>query len=215
MTYAQINEQTLSRAHYMAVKRVMEWGKPFVTEDNEQTMELAKPLVIHVSEPLKDPMILKHVGFSRNYMEEYAVQLGHKTKNTFSYTYGNRLRDYHGTDQVINTIAKLIGSPITRRAVMHTWIVNEDILSKNVPCLQTIQYLIRDGKLNCISTFRSNDILMAWGCNAYGLVRLQEHVAESIGTEVGYLETYSISAHVYNKRDRSTLDKVLERYEGI
>jgi thymidylate synthase len=75
--------------------------------------------------------------------------------------------------------------------------------------MQTVQFLIRNNRLNCVATFRSNDMLMAWGANAYGLSELMQVVADGTYVDVGFLETYSISAHIYYNRDSTTLDKVL------
>jgi len=224
-----INEQTISSAHYALVKRIMTYGKPVLTEDREVTIELPYPLVVHIDEPLKPYRILRKVGFGQHFMTDYAKQLRSITSTGFTYTYGNRLCDYplvsrdvycgngdgHGINQVQVAIDKLNMSPNTRRAIMHTWCVPLDTRAEHVPCMQTVQFLKRDNKLNCIATFRSNDMLMAWGGNAYGLSELLRHVAEGTSSDVGYLETYSMSAHIYNIRDKTTLDNVMDGYEGI
>lgn len=209
-----INEQNISAAHFALIHRIMTYGKPILTEDKEATIELPYPLVVHVDRPLQDPRILKRVGFGPKFMHDYAKQLRIITDTSFSYTYGNRLCNYDGINQIQDVIDKLNMHPTTRRAIMHTWIVPIDNYAVHVPCMQTVQFLKRDNKLNCIATFRSNDMLMAWGCNAYGLSELLRHVAVGTYSDVGYLETYSQSAHIYNIRDKSTLDNVMERYEG-
>lgn len=202
-------------AHLNTVKTINDNGAIVKTEDCEWTLELIEPLCIHVRRPLSSPMFIPEVGFSKNYMEEYAVQLGYTSDNSFSYTYGNRLRDYYGTDQRKEVIDKLVRHPTSRRAIMHTWMVEIDINGKHVPCMQTVQFLLRrstitgESFLNCIATFRSNDMLMAWGCNAYGLAILTEDIADALDCEVGYLSTLSTSAHIYHRRDESTLNKVL------
>lgn len=210
-----IQANNIRDAHEEIVHLINNNGMIVRTEDREFTLELYEPLSVHIARPLNEPMILEEVGFSRNYMEEYAVQLGYPSENTFSYTYGNRLRNYNGYDQKANIINVLSRNRTSRRAIMHTWMVDTDSEGVHVPCMQTVQFLRRTNPftgtdyLNCIATFRSNDMLMAWGCNAYGLVRLQESIAEHLDCVVGWLNTISSSAHIYFKRDETTLRKIV------
>ena len=55
--------------------------------------------------------------------------------------------------------------------------------------------------------FRSNDMLSAYGANVFALATLQKRVAGELGIEIGWLETISASAHIYDLRDRDELDK--------
>lgn len=228
-----INERTIAQAHYALVKRVMTYGTQVVTEDGEITRELPYPLVVHVDKPLQSHRILRKVGMGQTFMDNYAKQLRSTSLTGFSYTYGNRLSDYpryiypdeithvhgngdgRGIDQIQSVIDRLNCTPATRRAIMHTWVVPIDIKAEHVPCMQTVLFLRRNNNVNCIATFRSNDMLMAWGANAYGLSELLRTVAEGTHCEVGYLETYSMSAHIYTVRDKTALDAVMDGYAGI
>ncbi len=219
-----INERSISEAHSKLVHHVIQYGQPVLTEDREFTVELTSPLCVHVDRPMEPERILRSVGMSQAFMDSYAQQLRSITQTGFSYTYGNRLCDYpeahghllytgngdgNGIDQIQSVINRLNCTPTTRRAIMHTWVVPIDIKAEHVPCMQTVQFLIRNNRLNCVATFRSNDMLMAWGANAYGLSELMQVVADGTYVDVGFLETYSISAHIYYNRDSTTLDKVL------
>lgn len=150
-----------------------------------------------------------------------------------TYTYGNRIRDYlrpeivagnpptynlvgdgdipedlHplGYDQLEVCIEKLQHNPSTRRAIMCTWIPWLDHESEEPPCIVAVDLKINsDNKLTLVAFIRSNDILMAWGENAIGLVTIQQFVAKRLGIRTGYLETISRDAHVYFKRDQTDL----------
>jgi len=205
-----INECTVSDAHQMIVKRIVEYGLPLLTEDGEATLELPYPLCVHIDSPLRVPRILPTVGIGPQMMREYSQQMRTVAEDTtFSYTYGNRLLDYNGIDQLQSVINRLNCTPTSRRAIMHTWMVPVDIKAEHVPCMQIVQFLRRNDKINCVAVFRSNDMLMAWGANAYALADMLKVVADGVNCEVGYLETYSISAHIYHMRDATTLKAVL------
>lgn len=90
-----------------------------------------------------------------------------------------------------------------------TWNVLMDNGGLNVPCLQWIQFLIRDNKLNMKVLFRSNDILMAMYANMYALIALQAHVARELNTPVGTYTHIVTVPHIYHKRDANEVEKWL------
>ncbi|MDD1723968.1 MAG: hypothetical protein LUQ07_02430, partial [Methanospirillum sp.] len=87
--------------------------------------------------------------------------------------------------------------------------------------LQIVQGLIdRNHTLNLVCLFRSNDMLSAWGQNAYGLAHLQKYICTRINElqssdkpriSSGWLETVSVSAHMYFHRDQLELNLFLEK----
>jgi thymidylate synthase len=118
----------------------------------------------------------------------------------------------NGVNQIDYVVNKLKSSPTSRRAVVSLFHPLGHPILDEPPCLNHIQFMIRGGKLNCHALFRSNDMLSAWGGNAYALSGLQEHVADRVGVPVGWLETTSISAHIYFARDNSELQEFKKRW---
>ena len=127
-----------------------------------------------------------------------------------------------GFDQIQESIInRLVTNPESRRAIAITWFPEKDISADEPPCLQIVQAVIdKTDKLNVVCLFRSNDMLSAWGQNAYGLAHLQKYICEQInqhkkGNEEnitpGWLETISISAHMYFHRDQLELNLFLEK----
>ncbi len=114
-----------------------------------------------------------------------------------TYTYGQRLRDFEGIDQVDFIIHKLRSEPTSRRALAVTWNQRTDPGNVNPPCLVTVQATIQEGRLFLTATFRSNDMFGSWPRNAFGLRELQRHIAEELGVMMGPLTTLSQSAHTY------------------
>ncbi len=122
--------------------------------------------------------------------------------------YGNGRGD--GTNQINYVIKKLTKSPTTRRAVVSLYEPNGHEQMVEPPCLNHITFFIRDNQLNMHALFRSNDMLSAYGCNAYALMNLQKMVLAELnnkGVDVGFgwMETTSLSAHIYFKRDANEL----------
>lgn len=219
MSY-QIRTFCAGKAHEEVVRKILKYGIPLGTEDNEATLELPEPSCIHISTPLAEPMISPFSVYSEAYMEEYTRKFidGYDAGQGFEYNYHDCLHAWGSrtlaktpgavlpiVDQVCSVIALLKRSPTTRRAQVITWEPPVDLGSREPPCLQLIQFLLRQGRLNMKVVFRSNDMLMAAGCNMYALIRFQERVAANLGVEVGWYEHTSNSAHIYYKRDHPDL----------
>jgi thymidylate synthase len=218
-----------------------------LTEDKEQTFEYPEPVNIHITHPARAPFLSPALMFGEKSMEIYKDEIliprpliDKPGKPDFSYLYSILVWDYpndfsgidpnthrpkwlygdgwgHGRDQINYVVEKLTSNSTSRRAVVSLFEPNGHELMNEPPCLNHIQYLVRNGYLNCHALFRSNDMLSAWGCNAYALMRLQEAVlirllSHNPDLKIGWLETTSISAHIYWKRDQHELDQFRKRW---
>lgn len=181
-------------------------GDKVITEDRKITREV-RNLTLVVLEP-SEGWPLSGFGWDLPALEKYANQLMNPINTDFSYTYGNRLLSYPCSDlasfgspayvdQIRYCIRKLKDQSTTRRSIAITWIPDLDGESDEVPCLQLIEFLHRNGKLDLTAVFRSHDILRAWPANVYGLNKLLKYVAEETSMEPGSITTFSISAHIY------------------
>ena len=77
--------------------------------------------------------------FTKEELQNYLPQV--LTKNPIpnvEYTYGQRLRDHDGIDQVKSIIEDLKKTPYSRRAVAVTWKVAKDHNNPHAPCLDLI-----------------------------------------------------------------------------
>ncbi len=205
-----ITKNTIGDAHREAVKTVLEWGETVITEEYKSTLELDEPLCITVTEPYKKPYRHPAYQYSQKMLDEYISLIIESDPHGFVYTYGNRLlcypyKNWYGHNEEFNQIEHIANSlkqnSTTRRAIAHTWVVETDDTSNDPPCLQSVQFTIRNNKLNCVAYFRSNDICQAWGANAYGLWTLMTKVQDIIDNEklyIGTLTTISNCAHIYD-----------------
>lgn len=65
------------------------------------------------------------------------------------------------------------------------------------PCLMYVAALVRDGKIDMETIWRSHDIAKGWPENLYGMLRLQHYIAQETGYKSGHLIASSQSAHIY------------------
>jgi thymidylate synthase len=218
-----VRAAALGRAHELSVKQVVKHGVELITEDGEKTLELPEPLLIFVMSPEDEYKVSSACMFGEKAMEQYKddLILGSTKGSAFAYTYHDRLFDYQSRnrvsrevnnsfDQIHNLVHKLNQDPTSRRAQAITWYPEEDLFSDNPPCLQRIQFLWRQERLNMAVEFRSNDILSALGANMYVLHELQRYVAKKLQTRIGWYEHRAISAHIYHERDEYELNKFKE-----
>lgn len=225
-----LNVGTIAEGHEAVVRLLLTDGDEIVTEDGELTFEYEEPVCIHVSRPWGLPKISDACNFGPVKMGEYVKQLTTlhpKTATSATYYYSNRLFDYpragsgdgdgNGINQIqTSIIERLLENNTSRRAIAITWVPGLDIESQEPPCVQLIQCLIRNNRLNMVVYIRSNDMLSAWGANAFGLTTMQDMICLNLKTQekakfhdlrVGWFETISASAHMYWRRDAEELKK--------
>lgn len=122
----------------------------------------------------------------------------------FSYVYADYIK-YNLRDIVIPSLRK---NPNTRRAVIPIG-DSHAAMTIDPACLRSVQFLVRGGKLDMITTWRSRDYAGAAATNMYGLIRLQDCVARMLGVPVGRYIDFSASAHIRVKDDLWWVEKVI------
>ena len=110
-------------------------------------------------------------------------------------SYGARLRDYAGRDQIAWVVERLRSDPQTRSATITTFEPLTD--TTYIPCVSMLDFWRPADALDLVVYAHSLD----FGKKAYGnlveLARLQAEVADGIGAPVGSLTIHVKSAHVY------------------
>ncbi|MFA5408520.1 MAG: thymidylate synthase, partial [Bacilli bacterium] len=103
------------------------------------------------------------------------------------------------SSQIAYIIKKLNAEPTSRRAFAITYDPDLDMHEDSIPCLQLVNFLIRDGKLHLTTVFRSWDVKRAAPQNLYGLSKLMEYVTVQVGFPMGELTVFAVSAHIYEE----------------
>ncbi len=132
---------------------------------------------------------------------------------TFRGAYGPKIVEQ--LDYIVETLAK---EQDTRQAVLNIWRENPRP-TKDYPCTLNMQWLIRDGKLNCMTNMRSSDAWMGWVYDVFNFSMISNwivvalHAKHGIELELGDLYLTAGSQHLYtqNKKDAET---ILDVYRG-
>jgi thymidylate synthase len=220
-----ITHNSIGKSHEDIVHRIASLGTVIETEDGELTKEITD-VRIKITNPMDEPRISPHCFMGKKGFDEYTKNLIYGSDKKFVYDYHERLfrwgsfldemeSDKIGErenqliqlNQIDYIIAKLTIFKNSRRAIAVTWIPPLDVFRKDVPCLQLVQCIVRNSKLDMYIVFRSEDMLSAFGQNAYALTSLQKYIADKLAIPVGTYYHYIISAHIYHKRDAHELSK--------
>src|SRR5258708_2323030 len=123
--------------------------------------------------------------------------------------YGPRLFNWKGVDQIWNVTRILKTKKDSRKAVIQLF-DSTDIAAEHedVPCTCTLQFMLRSGRLHLLTNMRSNDIYWGLPHDVFCFTMLQEIVANSIASELGFYKHAVGSMHLYAKH-RSPAKRLL------
>ena len=193
-----ITAQNLCEAYHRALVELETRGEVLDCGDwNQKQKECA--MTIHIEEPVSEPRVSKLIiggpyDLQRYLMELIDGLLDFKINEGWDYTYHERFSQY-----IPYVIQELKRNRESRRAVIS--IRNNEVDSKtsDPACMQSMQFFIREDKLDLMILFRSNDLPEAFFFNAFGLIALQEKIAAELGVAVGTYTHRSNSMHCYEK----------------
>jgi len=219
-----IQGRTPKDVWYRGLKLIMSQGAHVLDERGSDTKEILD-LMTRIEEPRGD--FPKEILKRERMLSEYGKQFLSPENKGFSYTYGERLRNWHskmehfvcdkslicphfsnskktnqGIDQIQVIIERIRNNKNTRRATATTWIPPIDAKAEEVPCMILVDFKLRK-KLELTALFRSHDFYGAYPYNIYALSKLQEYVEEQIRmpekipAKLGGITVLSISAHIY------------------
>ncbi|MDC6178162.1 thymidylate synthase [Ralstonia solanacearum] len=134
------------------------------------------------------------------YASRWRTIAGNATEVTGS-NYGAKIFKGHrgAPSQWSRVINQLRIDRDSRRAVLYFSGTGEDTSSdsKDIACAVSLQFLIRDGKLDAIANMRSNDAMLGLPYDVFLFSMLQEMAANSLGVDVGKYNHVAGSLHLY------------------
>lgn len=114
--------------------------------------------------------------------------------------YGDIVFKRHGFNQVEKIIQLLCADPESRRAVINFNVPNDRVIeTKDEICTIALQFLIRDGKLNCIGIMRSNDVWYGLPYDVIFFTELTKYIARRLNIPYGTYTHDVMSLHVYER----------------
>jgi thymidylate synthase len=202
----KISSETTIEAWKSGLSYILKKGKDFVDE-NKRTCREVLNFVIEVEYPEKN--ITKPVESLYRFkkwvypsIEELAeVIMSRKTVHTYAFSYGPRLFNFKGKiNQIDDFLIPLFKKDnFSRRGIVTIWDPEEDskVHKREIPALISIDFKMRNKKLNATAVVRSNDLFFGWPANIYQIFVLQEYIAKKLGCKIGSLTTFSNSAHIF------------------
>lgn len=212
-----VKQKTLSDAFHDALF--------FLNNSREREGDVCREcaMTMMVEEPTAEPMLSKFMICSPADLEQYRLEMldgildFEVERGNWAYTYHKRMTDCKcvsgfSSDQIRFIINELWNNPHSRRAVVDVR-DSSDIYSDDPACLQHIQFMIRDGRLDCFVLFRSNDAVKAAIMNAFALIMLQKKIADALHVPVGTYTHRANSFHAYAS-DEKRLESFVKRYNA-
>ena len=192
----EIKTKTIGQAWTGACKYIFEKGVPM--KDEDQDIRELLHFVLTIEEPKQqDPLVEKYgdkemiAWMMSNFFDQKKVP---ELKNADSY--GIRLFNYNGKNQIEWVIDKLKKKPEAKSVTIPTLMPNQD--QGYIPCVSMLDFKIRDNKLMLVAMCRSIDFGKKVYANMLALNKIQEDVSKAVGTKVGPLVMYVVSAHIYD-----------------
>lgn len=185
--------QTIGECWLESVRYVLSHGQPH--HDGEVALLELLGLSVEISAPKEeDPLISAHgdPAVLTRTLSKFA-------RGAFMperpFTYGQRIFDMDGVDQLDWMVERLQRKPDTKSATINLLIPGSTAAS--LPCLTTLDAKIRQGRLDLQFFFRSQNIFGRQYANLAALARLQSDLARRCNIVSGVLRGYVASAHIY------------------
>lgn len=215
----RIHAETAAQTWLKILHSIMRYGRNKTTRYTQENelKELLNVMAVVTNEDPDKPYLPHFFPFTQKDLDVYYPQvLSAKQIPGIAYTYGQRLRNHDGVDQIMKIIDLIKARPFSKKMVAFTAKVAEDwnqVNKGDTPCLTQVIFSVQDGKLFCTTHFRSQDMVHGWPRNVFSLRKLQKLVAEETGYPMGAFVMITHSAHIYSD-DYELVEKILsENYE--
>jgi len=202
----------INRSHpYRAWKEALHKIKTCGYNDEDNQCYPIHNLLITVKARDLTPLYDNELSSQKEEILEYEQCLSDESppEEGTSYTYGNRIGSFLGSDQKEYVIEELLTNESSRKAVIVLVDPHADRYEiKDIPCLNEIAFRCVDEKLVMTAVFRSHDIYKAWIKNYIALYHFYVDICEKldINPDRGFITIHSIDAHIY-KSDIALLPK--------
>lgn len=177
-----------------SIKHLLENGHNTIYDDKGNILEIT-PLSIEIIDPKETDEIIKQFGDSK--MVEFMISNFENQKKieNWGYSYGQRIYDYKGINQLDYIISKLQKNKYAKSATINLLDNENDRIHK--PCFVSIDFKVRNDVLYTYSFFRSQDIGKKMYADAICLKRLGDKVCDKLNLKSQVINLYICSAHIY------------------
>ncbi|MFF5211200.1 thymidylate synthase [Streptosporangium sp. NPDC000396] len=127
----------------------------------------------------------------------------------FKYSYGGRLRQFLGINQLRWVVDTLRAKPYTKSGWISLTAPGEP--PDAVPCLTSLAFRLRDGRLAMTAAFRSQNVFTSY-LNYVPLRSIQREVADDLRVGCGAMRVFVDVPHLYAV-DAATVEEILRLSE--
>lgn len=144
------------------------------------------------------------LDFIEHYISEYRKSSDDEL--TIHGAYGPRMFGKRPNDQLARVISALQSKPDSRQAVIQLFDRRDTLeYHSDIPCTCTMQFVIRDRRLQMLTYMRSNDAWLGLPHDVFAFTMIQELVARSLGVELGEYRHSVGSLHLYERDDKKAI----------
>jgi len=199
----RVQGPTVAQTWLKVLRTIMRYGRVKTTRygNTKELKEILNLVAIVESEDPDDIYYPEYLPMGRDQLEAYYPQvLEARPIEGTSYTYGMRLRNYEGIDQIQAMIDLIRARPDSKKMLASTWNVAIDskaAMKGDSPCLTQINGSVHEGTFYLTAHFRSQDMFNGWPSNMFAVRKLQKQIAEATGLALGWTTMITHSAHLY------------------
>lgn len=114
--------------------------------------------------------------------------------------YGSRVREasWSQNGQIEDVIEILKADQASRNAIVMIRNANDSLsISSHIPCTLSLQFMIRNDKLEAYTNMRSNDVYLGLPYDWFAFTMVQEYIARRLGVPLGRYHHNAASLHLY------------------
>jgi thymidylate synthase len=153
--------------------------------------------------------IIEHFG-DQQMMREMSKVFFSDATNALGHSYAHLVRGPGGRNDFQDVIALLREQPTTKRAVVT--LCGE--ANFKVPCVNTVQFLVRDGAVQTFYFARGQDVFKKFYADGICLGRMAQTVAHGLELPAGRVNGLIGSSHVYHE-DMPAIEQFLANTKSL
>jgi thymidylate synthase (methanogen type) len=203
--FKRIEAKTSGEAWRKVAKFVMSNGE--IVTDGKELLKEYLHLIVSVEKPLQNDKILKKSAdkkmlefMERNFLETTPI-------SEWGYSYGSRIFDFRGINQVDEIVKKLNEKPESKSALISLTDPTQDFKTHS-PCVSVIDFKLRKNILITTAFLKSQDVGKKIYADIMAIGKISKLVADRLNVKSGPLILIIVSAHVY-KRDFKKISKLI------
>lgn len=188
-----IKGDSIGEAWKKAIETIIENGMTIF--DGDEKLYEVLGLQIKVVNPSENDIIIEKKGdltmiewMKKNFFSKDNVL-------NWGYSYGKRLMDYQGINQLENIKKKLLNNIESKSATITLNCPLED--KKHSPCINILDFKVRNNTVILNTFFRSQDICKKMYADAVCLTIILNDIADALHIKNKELNLYIMSAHIY------------------